>query len=274
MEYMNIVYTREGSFLSPEENIAVIKLNRPDALNAFSSEMLTELENVLDEISRDETIRSVIITGAGEKAFSSGADLKMVSTALRTPGAIDEAPVRIYMEQGQRVFRKIEDLNKPVIAAINGWCLGGGLELAAACDIRIASENAKLGHTEVRIGLIPGWGGTQRTAKIIGVGRAQELILTGGQIGAAEAEKMGLVNKVVPQDELMSTANWTAGQIAANAPIAVRLAKKLVKKSTDIDIVEGNKLELNAIIECVKTQDIREGVQAIFEKRSPQFKGK
>ncbi|MDH5363195.1 MAG: enoyl-CoA hydratase-related protein [Aigarchaeota archaeon] len=274
MEYKNIIYTREGSFLSPEENIAVIKLNRPDALNSFSPEMLTELENLLDEISKDDTIRSVVITGAGERAFSSGADLKLVSTALRTPGVIDEAAVRQYMEQGQRVFRKIEDLSKPVIAAINGWCLGGGLELAAACDIRIASENAKLGHTEVRLGLIPGWGGTQRTAKIIGVGRAQELILTGGQISATDAEKIGLVNKVVPPDELMSTANWTAGQIAANAPVAIRLAKKLVKKSTDLNIVEGNKLELDAILECIKTEDIREGVQALFEKRSPQFKGK
>lgn len=274
MEYKNIIYTREGSFLSPEENIAVIKLNRPDALNSFSPEMLTELENLLDEISKDDTIRSVVITGAGERAFSSGADLKLVSTALRTPGVIDEAAVRQYMEQGQRVFRKIEDLSKPVIAAINGWCLGGGLELAAACDIRIASENAKLGHTEVRLGLIPGWGGTQRTAKIIGVGRAQELILTGGQISATDAEKIGLVNKVVPPDELMSTANWTAGQIAANAPVAIRLAKKLVKKSTDLNIVEGNKLELDAIVECIKTEDIREGVQALFEKRSPQFKGK
>lgn len=274
MEYKNIIYTREGSFLSPEENIAVIKLNRPDALNSFSPEMLTELENLLDEISKDDTIRSVIITGVGERAFSSGADLKLVSTALRTPGIIDEAAVRQYMEQGQRLFRKVEDLSKPVIAAINGWCLGGGLELAAACDIRIASENAKLGHTEVRLGLIPAWGGTQRTAKIIGVGRAQELILTGGQITATDAEKMGLVNKVVPLDELMSTANWTAGQIAANAPVAIRLAKKLVKKSTDLNIVEGNKLELDAILECIKTEDIREGVQALFEKRSPQFKGK
>ena len=267
MEYKNIIYTREGSFLSPEENIAVIKLNRPDALNSFSHEMLTELENLIDEISKDDTIRSVVITGAGERAFSAGADLK-------TAGSLDAEGARKYIEQGQRVFRKIEDLNKPVIAAINGWALGGGLELAAACDIRVASEEAKLGSPEVRIGLIPGWGGTQRLAKIIGVGRAEELILTGGQIGAKDAERMGLVNKVVPKDELMSTVNWTAGQIAANAPVAVRLAKKLVKKSPDLDIAQGNKLELDAIMECFGTEDVREGVQATFEKRSPQFKGK
>ena len=267
MEYKNIIYSREGSFLSPEENIAVIKLNKPDALNAFNPEMLTELENAIDEINKDDTIRSVIITGVGERAFSAGADLK-------TASSLDEAGVRKYMDQGQRLFRKIEDLNKPVIAAINGWALGGGLELAAACDIRIASENAKLGSPEVRIGLIPGWGGTQRIAKIVGVGRAEELILTGGQVSAKDAERIGLVNKVVPPDELMSTANWTAGQIAANAPIAVRLAKKLVKKSPDLDILEGNKLELDAILECFRTEDIREGVQSVFEKRSPQFKGK
>lgn len=267
MEYKNLAYSREGSFLSPEENIAVIKLNRPDALNSFNAELLNELESLIDQISQDDTIRSVVITGAGERAFSAGADLK-------TASSLDEAGARQFLEQGQRVFRKIEDLNKPVIAAINGWALGGGLELAAACDIRIASENAKLGSPEVRIGLIPGWGGTQRLAKIIGIGRAEELILTGGQISAKDAERIGLVNKVVPPDELMSTVNWTAGQIAGNAPIAVRLAKKLVKKSPDVNIVEGNKLELDAIMECFRTEDLREGVQATFEKRSPQFKGK
>jgi len=267
MEYKNIVYTREGSFLSPEENIAVIKLNRPDTLNAFSPEMLNELDNVLDEINRDNTIRAVIITGEGERAFSAGADLK-------TASSLDEAGARKYLEQGQRLFKKVEDLNKPVIAAINGWALGGGLELAAACDIRIASEEAKLGSPEVRIGLIPGWGGTQRISKIIGVGRAEELILTGGQIGAKDAEKIGLVNKVVSKDELMSTANWTAGQIAANAPIAVRVAKTLVKKSPELGIVEGNRLELDGIMQCFRTEDVREGIQSVFEKRSPQFKGK
>lgn len=267
LELKNLKYSKEGSFLSPEENIAVIKLNRPQTLNAFNRETLIELDSLLEEIRRDDQIKVVVIIGEGEKSFSTGLDLKETST-------LDEAAAKSLIELGQSIFRKIENFEKPVIAAINGYALGGGLELTLACDMRIASENAKIGSTEVKLGLFPGWGGTQRLPKILGKGRASELILTGGMIDAKEAERIGLVNKVVPHDELTTTVSWTAGTIASNAPVAVREAKRLVKASFEVDITEGNKLEAEAIVKCLRTEDLKEGMKALFEKRNPQFKGR
>jgi len=267
LELKNLKYSKEGSFLSPEENIGVIKLNRPQTLNAFNRETLIELDSLLEEIRRDDQIKVVVIIGEGEKSFSTGLDLKETST-------LDEAAAKSLIELGQSIFRKIENFEKPVIAAINGYALGGGLELALACDMRIASENAKIGSTEVKLGLFPGWGGTQRLPKILGKGRASELILTGGMIDAKEAERIGLVNKVVPHDELTTTVSWTAGTIASNAPVAVREAKRLVKASFEVDITEGNKLEAEAIVKCLRTEDLKEGMKALFEKRNPQFKGR
>lgn len=267
LQYKTLTYSKEASFLAPEEeNIGIITLKRPEALNALNMELLKELDNLLGELRKDEAVRVFVITGAG-RAFSVGAD-------LREAEKLDEAGARAYIEFGQKLFDKIESLDKPVIASINGFALGGGLELALACDVRIAAEDARVGVPEVGVGLVSAWGGCVRLPKIIGRGQATELILTGGQINGKEAERIGLVNKAVPSDELSSTVMWTAGTIATKAPIAVRLAKKIVAKAVEIDLEEGNKLLVDAAIACFKTEDIKEGVKAVFEKRSPQFKGK
>jgi len=267
VSYKTLTYSKEASFLAPEEkNIGVITLNRPDVLNALNTEILSELDDSLEEIRRDETVRVVVITGAG-RAFSAGADLREVET-------LDETGVKTFIELGQRVFDKTENFDKPVVAAINGFALGGGLGLALACDVRIASEDARVGSPEVVVGLIPAWGVAVRLPKVIGRGRAAELILTGGQISAKEAERVGLVNKVVPANELRSSVMWTAGTIATKAPIAVKLSKKIVAKATEIDMDEGNKMMTDACLTCFKTEDFKEGAKAILEKRTPQFKGK
>jgi len=267
MEYEYLIYEKAASFLTPEEeNIAVITLNRPDALNALSSGLLKELDNVLEEIRRDNKIRSVVITGAG-RAFSSGAD-------LTEGGSGGEAEARARTELGQKVFDKIETFDKPVIAAINGYALGGGLEMASACDMRIASEKAQFGNPEVNIGLIPSWGGCVRIPKLIGRAKAAQIVLTGERIDAKEAERIGLVNKVVSPDELKSTAMYLAGQLAIKAPIAMRLAKDILSKAMEISIEEGNKLMVEGGVICAKSEDIIEGISAFFEKRTPKFKGK
>ncbi len=267
MEYKYITYKKAASFLTPEnENIAIITLNRPDAMNALSRGLLEDLGNVLEEIRKDNEIRSVIITGAG-RAFSAGADLAEAGS-----GGEDEMKARI--ELGQKVFDKIETFDKPVVAAINGYALGGGLELAAACDFRIASDQARFGNPEVNIGLIPSWGGCVRIPKLVGKAEASKIILTGERIDAKEAEEIGLINKVVPPDELESSATYLAGQLATKAPIAMRLAKDILSKAMEISIKEGNKMMVEAGIICAKSDDIIEGVSAFFEKRTPNFKGK
>lgn len=267
MSYKTLTYSKEASFLTPEEaNIGVITLNRPDALNSLNAELIAELDRLLDEILADDKIRVVVITGAG-RAFSVGAD-------LREAQKLDEAGVKNFIESGQRLFDRIENFDKPVVAALNGFTLGGGVELALACDLRIASEDARIGNPEVAVGLIPAWGGTVRLPKVVGRGKAGELILTGGQIDAKEAERIGLINKTVVADELNSTVMWTAGTIATRAPVAVKHAKKILSKAMEISSEEGNKMMLEACLTCYKTEDIQEGVKAIFEKRAPQFKGK
>ncbi len=266
MEYKYLIYEKIASFLIPEEeNIAVVTLNRPDALNALSGALLGELDNVLEEIRKDDKIRCVIITGAG-RAFSVGADLGEAGS--------DEAALRARMELGQKVFDKIETFNKPVIAMINGYALGGGLEMAVACDMRVASEKANFGNPEVNIGLIPSWGGCVRIPKLIGKARAAQIILTGERIDAKEAERIGLVNKVVKPDELKSTATYMAGTLTTRAPIAIRLAKNILSKAMEISIEEGNKMMIEGGLTCAKSEDIMEGIAAFFEKRTPRFKGK
>jgi enoyl-CoA hydratase/carnithine racemase len=266
MDYKLITYTKEASFATPEEeNIAVITLNRPDVLNALNLEILKELDGVLEEIRKDNNIRAVVITGSG-RAFSSGADLA---------GPVgDEAAMREPIEFGQKVFDKIEEFDKPVVAAIHGYCLAGGLELALACDMRIAAEDARFALTETNIGLISAWGGVVRLPRTVGRAYAAEMILTAQRIDAKEAYRIGLVNKVVPPDELRSTAMWTAGTLATKAPIAVRLAKKIIAKAFEITMKEGNKLMAEGGLTCAKSDDIIEGVSAMFEKRTPKFKGK
>jgi len=182
--------------------------------------------------------------------------------------------VRNFLQTGQRLFDKIENFEKPVIAALNGFTWGGGLELALACDIRIASEDARIGTPEVAHGLFPAWGGTMRLPRAIGRGKATELILTGGQIDAKEAERIGLVSKTVPANELNSTVMWTAGTIATRAPVALRQAKKILSRVFEINVEEGNKMVTEGCLVCFQTEDLKEGVKAVFEKRAPQFKGK
>jgi len=267
MEYKYLIYEKAASFLMPEEeNIAVITMNRPEVLNALSSGLLEELDSLLEEIRKDDKIRSVVIIGSG-RAFSAGADLSEASTG-------GEAEMKARMEVGQKVFDKIETFDKPVIAAIQGYAVGGGLELAAACDMRIAAENASLGNTEVNLGLIPGWGGCARLAKLIGRAQATKLILTGERIDAKEAERIGLVNKVVPPDELKSTAMYMAGTLATKAPIAVRLAKNILSKAMEISMEEANRMMVEGGLTCAKSEDIVEGISAFFEKRTPKFKNK
>ncbi len=267
MTYETIKFEKTGSFLAEEENIGVITLNRPAAYNAFSPQVLKDLDALLDEIDKDDEVRVVVITAEGEKAFSAGMDLKTATTMKPEDSAV-------FTEQGQKLFQKLEKFSKPTIAAINGIAFGGGLEIALACDIRIASETAKLGTVEVGIGLIPAWGGCSRLAKIVGMGRAKEMILTGGQLSGKEAEKIGLVNKAVPFDELESTWEFMASKIAGNAPLAVQAAKQIVNISMDIPVEEGNKAEYDAVMKLITTEDLQEGIKSVFEKRKGQFKGK
>ncbi|MFX1521515.1 MAG: enoyl-CoA hydratase/isomerase family protein [Promethearchaeota archaeon] len=245
----------------------IITINRPKALNAFNNDVLEEFDNLLDEIEKDNGVKVVIITGEGEKAFCAGADLAGVKNSSREEFAQ-------FIEKGQALMRKIETMKKPFIAAINGFALGGGLELALACDIRLASENAKIGTPEVGVGLIPGWGATQRLPKVIGLGRAKELILTGVHITAKDAESLDLVNKVVKLEELINTAKEMAEKIANNAPVAVQLAKSTTNVAFEVNVEEGYKYELEAEKKCFETEDLQEGIQALFEKRKPSFKGK
>lgn len=268
-DFETIQYSVEGHFLADTEQIGVITLNRPGALNAINPQMVKELNEVLDQIEKDDNIRAVIIRSASDKAFSVGADLKAAASMMQ-----DKAKAREWVAEGQKLFRRIESFPKPIIAEINALTLGGGLEMAMACDLRIASSEAKLGNPEVQLGLIPAWGGTQRMPKIIGLGKAKELILTGRQITAQEALEIGLVNKVVPPDELHSEALFLAQQIADNAPIAVQLAKKTMNMALTVPIEEGNKAELEAIAQTFETEDLVIGITAVLQKSKPKFKGK
>ncbi len=247
--------------------LAVITINRPKALNALNSSVLSQLEQTLDQINEDEEVRVVIITGAGEKAFVAGADIAEMSKMSPLEGTN-------FSRYGQLVFKKIQELKKPVIAAVNGYALGGGSELALSCDFAYASENAKFGLPEVTLGIFPGFGGTQRLPRLIGKGRAKELILTGKMISAQEAYEMGIVNKVVPLDKLMEAVKEVAMQIAKNGPIALAVAKDLVDVGYDIPLDDGCILESRSFGMCCSTEDKKEGMQAFLEKRKPVFTGR
>jgi enoyl-CoA hydratase len=265
MEYKLITYTKEASAATPEEkNIAVITLNRPEVLNALNMEVLKELDSVLEEIRKDDNIRAVVIMGAG-RAFSSGADLA---------GPTGAEEIRERLSFGQKVYDKIEEFDKPVVAGIHGYCLAGGLELALACDIRIASEDARFGLVETNVGLLPAWGGVMRLPRTVGRTYAAEMVLTAQRIDAQEAYRIGLINKLVPQNELKSMAMGMAGTLATKAPIPIRLAKKIMSKAFEIPMKEGNKLMTEGGVTCATSEDIIEGVSAMFEKRTPKFKGK
>lgn len=267
-EYETMLYSKEGSFLSPVKNTAVIKFNRLDAMNAINDQFIQDLSDALDEAENDEEVRSVVLATAHEKVFCTGADLKMAQGLLETPEEVKE-----LVSQGQQALDKITTLEKPVIAAIHGLCLGGGTEIALACDIRIADETAKIGTPEVSLGLIPAWGGCVRLPRIVGLGKAMELILTGGQLSAEEALEIGLISKATSEEELMSQAMWYGAKLGGNAPIALKLAKQAVHMAFEEDYEDNLEFQVEAAYECFQTEDLAEGIQAVFEKRRGKFKG-
>lgn len=253
--------------LEKTDAVGLIKINRPEAMNALNEQVLTELDAAVDNAAGDPDIRAIIITGEG-RAFVAGADI-----AGMYP--LDEKGGYEWGRLGQRVFRKIETLGKPVIAAVNGFALGGGCELAMACDIRIAGEKAKFGQPEVGLGITPGYSGTQRLPRIVGKSKAMELILTAEIISADEAASIGLVSKVVPQDNLMDEALTLAAKIIKNAPIAVAYSKEAITEGMECsDMDQAIEVEARLFGKCFETADQKEGMGAFLEKRKPEFKNK
>jgi len=247
--------------------IAYVTVNRPEVLNALDSDTWGELERAFEEAREDPTVRGVILTGSGEKAFIAGADISELAEVT----AVEAQKSSRF---GQSVLDLIENLGKPVIAAVNGFALGGGCETAMACTIRIASEKAKFGQPEVTLGLLPGGGGTQRLPRLVGKGRALQLILSGEIISAQEAYRIGLVNEVVPPAELIPRAEAILHRILANAPIAIRLSLEAVNKGVETSQDEGLALEASFFGLCAGTEDKKEGTTAFLAKRAPQFKGR
>jgi enoyl-CoA hydratase len=253
--------------LDKKNQVAYITIDRPKVLNALSMAVMDELRQVFQAVKDDDGVRVVILTGAGEKAFVAGADISEL--AQQSPVSAKE-----YTHRGQAVIDAIENLGKPVIACINGFALGGGCELALACTLRLASEHAKLGQPEVKLGLIPGYGGTQRLSRLVGKGVALQLVLTGEMISAAEALRIGLVNEVVPAAELIPRAEAIAAKIIANAPLAVQYAMEAVNHGLDMSLADGLFLEATLFAVCCATEDKNEGTRAFLEKRQAQFKGR
>jgi enoyl-CoA hydratase/carnithine racemase len=256
----NVTYEKRGA-------IAYVTVNRPKVLNALNAPTWQDLRTVFEDAQNDPAVRGVILTGAGDKAFIAGADIG----ALAQASAIDAERSSRF---GQQVLDLIENLGKPVIAAINGFALGGGCETAMACTIRIAVEHAKFGQPEVKLGLLPGGGGTQRLPRLIGKGHALQLILSGGMISAQEAYRIGLVNEIVPASGLIPRAEAILNEIAANAPVAVKFALDAVNKGTETSQDEGLALEASYFGLCAGTEDKKEGTSAFLEKRAPQFHGR
>jgi enoyl-CoA hydratase len=263
MRYENL----ENVKTENRDGLLIVTIDRPKVLNALNAQTVDELGRVFRDVREDDDVRAVILTGGGEKAFVAGADINEL--ARMTPITGKETAQR-----GQRVFLSIERCPKPVIGAINGFALGGGCELALACHIRIASDKAQLGLPEVTLGIIPGYGGTQRMARLLGKGKALELILTADRIGAAEAERIGLVNKVVPADQLMATAEELARKIMTRGPLAVRASIEAVMSGSEMPFDEGQVLEATLFGLLASTEDMKEGMQAFLEKRPAAFKNR
>lgn len=259
MELQNIVYEKEGA-------VRIVTMNRPKAMNALSVELATELALVMDEIAADAEAGAVILTG-GSRAFMAGGDLALMATA-------DPLAAEDYLTLAGQAFSKIENLALPVIAAVSGLALGGGCELALACDLRIAAEGAIFGQPEINLGVIPGAGGTQRLTRVVGPGWAKHLVLTGKNIDTETAFKIGLVTQVVPKEELMAEAKKLAAALAAKPRVAMKAAKKCLNYGMDVDLASGLAYEAKNMAFLFATQDQKEGMQAFFEKRPPKFSGR
>jgi len=257
VSYQNILLSKEGS-------VGIVQLNRPKALNALSSEVMGELVKALEELDKDESVHAIILTG-GDKVFAAGADLREMAKAT---------PVDLILGRRFELWDRIRKISKPIIAAVSGYCLGGGNELAMNCDIIVASETAAFGQPEVSVGIMPGAGGTQRLTRAVGKWKAMEMILTGKQVSADEAHRMGLVNRVVPAQSLMDEAKKIANEIASKPPIAIRAAKEAILRAQDTTLEVGLEFERKAFYMLFGTEDGKEGMQAFLEKRKPVFKGK
>jgi enoyl-CoA hydratase len=260
MSFDNLLLDRDGA-------VTTVTINRPKVLNALNADTLDELRRAMIELGQDDTVRVVILTGAGDRSFIAGADINQF--LAHTP-----VSARAFARAGQHLLDTIERLGKPVIAAINGFALGGGCELAMACTIRIASETARLGQPEINLGIIPGYAGTQRLSRLVGKGRALELMLTGTPITAAEAERIGLVNRVVPAAELLQEARRIASLIASRPPIATALILDAVNAGLEMPFSEACEHEAALFGLAFATDDMREGTRAFLEKRTPSFKGR
>jgi enoyl-CoA hydratase len=258
----------EDILVAIEAPVAVVTLNRPNVLNALRTRLLTELSQALRDLESDDGVRAVVIIGAGEKAFAAGADIAELNALASAGSGADQA------RSGQALTRQIERMRKPVIMAINGFALGGGCELAMAGDIRIAAENAKFGQPEVNLGLIPGYGGTQRLTRLAGKGAAMHICLTGEMIDAQEALRIGLVTRVVPGAQLLDEAKRIATTIASKAPLAIAACKRAINNGAHLSLDDGLELEALEFGTLVDTEDIREGTGAFLEKRKPVFKGR
>ena len=257
----------ENILLEKKNSIAYVTVNRPKVLNALNMATMEELRAAFHDIKNDKSIRVVILTGSGEKAFIAGADIGELAQHDAVSG-------KEYTHRGQSVLNLIENLGKPVIACINGFALGGGCEIALACTMRLASENAKLGQPEVKLGIIPGYGGTQRLARLVGKGIALQMVLAGEMITAQEAHRIGLVNEVAAPADLIPRAEAIAAKIIANAPLAVQYAMEAVNKGMEMTLAEGLFLEASLFAVCCSTEDKKEGTTAFLEKRAAAFKGK
>lgn len=260
MAYENILFAAENG-------IAVITFNRPKALNALNGALLEEFSRALDEIEANEDIRVLVLTGAGEKSFVAGADI----TELATFGPLQ---AKVFAKKGQAIISRLQELSIPVIAAVNGFALGGGSEMALACDFIYASENANFGLPEITLGIIPGFGGTQRLPRLVGANKAKEMIFTGKMIPAAEAAAIGMVNKVCPAANLMEEVMKTAKAISAKGRVSLRAAKQAVNSGLGADLATGLNIECDAFALCMASEDAKEGTTAFLEKRKAVFSGK
>ena len=253
--------------LEKNEGIGILTINRPKMLNALNQEVLEELSFALDEVETDFSIRVLIVTGSGTKAFVAGADIKEMKEKNAVEG-------RIFSSLGNAVFSKLEQLRQPTIAAVNGFALGGGCELALACDIRIGAENAKFGQPEVGLGIVPGFGGTQRLPRLVGIGKAKELIYTGANVAAAEASRIGLLNKVVEVEALLEETKTMAKKIMRNSPLGIEGSKKAINQGMQMGLQQGLVLESEIFGALFATEDQKEGMAAFVEKRKAQFENK